>query len=513
MSQPVRSRVRQSLLLIALLGACVDVDQAPAPQPLSPVFVLGIDGLEWSVLRPLMQQGKCPNLRALMERGSFGKLGTFIPTSSPIIWTTIATGKLQEEHGIRGMQDELGRVYTSSDRAGRALWNITDTYGLTTNVFGWWVTWPVEPVKGLMISATSAASVLDKSWKPALMEGLDDQVHPPELTDRVMELAARVGSMEAVHRLRPRIFGDLPTELLTDVELGLIESSLWSVQSDETYFRLALDLIPDHPAELNMLYLGGTDVVGHRFWRHYEPDAFDWQGSSAELDAALGDVIENYYEWVDDMLGQLMPLLSDTNVIVCSDHGMHAISIHKPNPRHLSGDHQDGAPGVLIAAGPDVRAQGGIERWLSTGKLATVGLVTDVAPTVLGLLGIPPGQDMVGRVLGSLLTPEAREAVKALGLVESHDEGFREPSIVEMPPEKQAAFNRRMQQLGYLAGAAAMLDTRPVNPDTFEPDQTMGPGGQVAEPDRSPVDGSNGRDSGEVDSNGDASGKTDSDDR
>jgi len=484
------------MLLLALLCACSEAEAPAESQPLSPVFVLGIDGLEWSVLRPLMEQGKCSNLRALMERGSYGKLGTFIPTLSPVIWTTIATGKLKEEHGIHAMTDPEGRVYTSSRRQGRALWNIADAFGLTSNVFGWWVTWPVEAVRGVMVSATSASSMLNKTWKPALLPGLGDQVHPPDLTGRVMEVAARAGSIEAVHELkRSRVFGDLPAELLTDVERKLIEESLWSIQSDETYFRLALDLLPDHPADLGMLYIGGTDVVGHRFWRHYEPDAYDWEGSSAELDLALAGVIENYYEWVDAMLGELLPLLEDTNVIVCSDHGMHAISTNGPNSRHITGDHQDGSPGVLIAAGPDVRLQGGVERWLSTGALATVGLVTDVAPTVLGLLGIPPGRDMVGRVITSILTEEARSSVQALGLVESHDEGFRDPTVVEMPAEKQADFTERMRQLGYLTGGETIEPTRPVNPETYEPDQSMGPGGAAGEPGASASGGTGGSDS------------------
>lgn len=490
MSQPVFMRVCPALLLLFLAPACGESESQSVAEPLSPVFVLGIDGLEWSVLRPLIEEGRCPNLRALMERGSYGKLGTFIPTHSPVIWTTVATGKPKEEHGIEGFVDRQGRVYTSSRRRGAALWNIADAYGLTSNVFGWWVTWPVEDVRGVMVSATSASSMIDKNWKPALMPGLDDQVQPPELTERVMELAARVGAVDAVHELAAaRIFGELPGELLTDVERDLISQSLWSIQSDETFFRLTVDLLPDHRADLGMLYLGGTDVVGHRFWRHYEPEAYAWTGASAALDEALADVIPRYYEWVDSMLGELLPLLDDTNVIICSDHGMHAISTQKDNDRHTTGDHQDGAPGVLIAAGPDVRIQGGVERWLSSGALATAGAVDQVAPTVLALLGIPPGRDMRGRVMSTLLTEEARSAVKALGRVDSHDTGFREPAMIEMPPENKDDYVKRLSELGYFDGGLTTTDaTRPVNPDTFVPDRTMGPGGALGEPDGAPGD-------------------------
>jgi hypothetical protein len=62
--------------------------------------MVGMDGLEWSVLRPLLQAGKCPNLASLMKRGSFGRLGTLSLTLSPVVWTTIATGKTPDRHRI-----------------------------------------------------------------------------------------------------------------------------------------------------------------------------------------------------------------------------------------------------------------------------------------------------------------------------------------------------------------------------------------------------------------------------
>ena len=54
-------------------------------------LVVGVDGLEWSVLRPLLEQGRCPELAALMERGSFGRLLTLDRTLSPVVWTSIVS--------------------------------------------------------------------------------------------------------------------------------------------------------------------------------------------------------------------------------------------------------------------------------------------------------------------------------------------------------------------------------------------------------------------------------------
>lgn len=481
MSIVTRIRSLGLLVVLGLLGPGALPGCGPAgppeAKPLARVLLVGVDGLEWSVLHPLLADGRCPNLAALMKRGSYGTLGTFIPTWSPVIWTSIATGKTLRQHGIGNFVDEQGREYTSSRREGRALWNIAHEYGLTTNVLGWWITWPVEPIRGLMVSATSASAMADQNWKPALMDGLENQVHPPELEARVLGLARVAGSQEATMAVsRERVFGPLPKDLMSDVERDLVSQTLWSIQSDETYFRLAMDLLPDHPADLNLIYFGGPDVAGHRFWRHLHPDRFQWAGSSPEVDAALADAIPNYYEWVDDMLGQLMSVVGDdVTVIVVSDHGMHEVGTVKPNPRGTSGDHQDGAPGVIVAAGPGIAVQGGVDRYLASGFLAPLGSVMDVTPTVLGLLGIPPSRDMAGRPNRLLLDGPTRDAVEALGQVESHDDGFRDPVLLEVPAEKEAEFVQRMAALGYLDGVdAAPKDSVPVNPATFQPQTGSG---------------------------------------
>ena len=70
--------------------------------PVERVILLGIDGLEWEVLSPLVASGRVPNLARFLERGASGEIYTTLPTYSPILWATIATGKTRNEHGIRG---------------------------------------------------------------------------------------------------------------------------------------------------------------------------------------------------------------------------------------------------------------------------------------------------------------------------------------------------------------------------------------------------------------------------
>ena len=469
-----------ALVALALLvgpTSCGGAGDPPAPRAASRVLVVGMDGLEWSVLRPLLQAGKCPNLADLMRRGSFGRLSTLTLTLSPVVWTTVATGKLPKEHGIMKFLDDSDQVYTSSQRRVRALWNIADQHGLSTNMFGWFITWPAEQVKGLVVSGSSSSALSDANWKPALVPSIPGQVWPPEREAEVMALAEQVGSKEHILGLaRDEVYGELAEGLLNDVQQEVRQQTLWSIAADATYFELARHFISQAPADLNLVYFGGTDVVSHRYWRQYQPAGYQWSEDTPEADAALARVIPAYYEWVDSMLGELVAAAGpDTTVIVLSDLGFQAVAQDQPDPLHMTGHHLDAPPGVLVAAGPGIVAQGEYERFVQTGALATLGSVLDVAPTVLALLGLPAARDMQGRAYRALLAEgPAREAAR-LPLVDSHDHGFRPAAQVVVSAQMDEDIRKKYGELGYMGLQVDPSEEVQVAPATTAPVEDAAP--------------------------------------
>lgn len=117
-------------------------------KPQTRVMVLGIDGGTWDVIVPLLKQGELPNLRALMENGQYGILYSDAgSTYSPVVWTSIFTGKLPKNHGITEWE-----FSDSRNRFSKTLWNIVNEYGqksITVNIPG---TFPPEEVLGIQIS-------------------------------------------------------------------------------------------------------------------------------------------------------------------------------------------------------------------------------------------------------------------------------------------------------------------------------------------------------------------------
>lgn len=82
----MRSLVVALLVLVSALGADARaVKDEVAASKRAPMFLFALDGLEWSIMAPLVEQGKLPVIEGLMKRGFYGYLGTLQPTYSPVI--------------------------------------------------------------------------------------------------------------------------------------------------------------------------------------------------------------------------------------------------------------------------------------------------------------------------------------------------------------------------------------------------------------------------------------------
>src|SRR5207249_5014379 len=66
----------------------------------SRVVLVGIDGADWDVIDGLVARGRVPNLARLKREGAWARLRSSVPMLSPLLWTTVATGKTPDRHGI-----------------------------------------------------------------------------------------------------------------------------------------------------------------------------------------------------------------------------------------------------------------------------------------------------------------------------------------------------------------------------------------------------------------------------
>jgi predicted AlkP superfamily phosphohydrolase/phosphomutase len=370
-----------ALALVAGVAGC-DWWQAKIPPPSGDrVVLIGIDAATWTVIRPLMDKGGLPNLKGLVDRGWSGVLMSMDPAISPIVWTSIASGRQPSDHGILGFlaktADGRDVPVTSNLRRVETLWTIATRSGRSVNVVGWYVTWPTERINGIMV----ADRVGPQREDGHLVGGTDSftaehpGVYPASFNDTAMSLIVHAD------------------DFLSPTERAFHERyPVYPV--DATRTAIAEEVLQKHPADLTMIYLWGVDPMQHYFWKYHDPSS--WIGPPMqEGEAALnGDLVADYYRDTDVFIGRILSHLRPTDtVMVVSDHGAGPITHYDPK-KGISGDHR--IEGIIIAAGPPIRH----------GTAAEPPSYIDVAPTVLDLLGLPAGRDMPGHVITDMLTSE-----------------------------------------------------------------------------------------------------------
>jgi hypothetical protein len=104
------------------------------------LLLIGMDGATWRVAGPMMERGALPNLTAAAASGASGVLMSTSPMFSPRIFTTIASGKVADKHGVQGPSDT-----TTDSVLVKRIWDILwEQKGWDYGLVEWYVTGPPE---------------------------------------------------------------------------------------------------------------------------------------------------------------------------------------------------------------------------------------------------------------------------------------------------------------------------------------------------------------------------------
>ena len=439
MSRKARALIPILLVLIlVVVWAVTRLGGSGEPEQvaITPIVILGIDALDWRYLGPMVGEGKLPNLAGLIEDGASGPLRSLEPRQeSPVIWTTIATGKLPEKHGIMGYftKDAAGvRGYstTSNARKAKALWNIFSAAGQTVSVFSWLVTWPAEEVRGMLTTSNSLF----------LKDGLADSywtgmVYPPELKASLENVMQQT---EVTKEMLLRFINVTDESSLAKLPDHRISGLTSALRGDIVTSTLAKDLVPAYDPAVTLIYLRGLDETSHLVWHYSVADRLVLNLPQDHVDA-FEDVIEKYYMFADEMCGELLALFpSDTRVVVCSDHGFAGYADEEKGIPGI-GISQHGPYGVVILSGPGIRHT----------EIEGAG-VEDIAPTVLYMAGYPVGADMDGRVLQEAFLEEYAQ-VHSIEQIDTYETG-EATGIVEadLPSPIENELKEKLRTLGYI---------------------------------------------------------------
>jgi len=365
------------------------------------VVLVGLDGLDWVLLNRLIAEGRCPAFARMKRKGAWADLVSHKPILSPLIWTSMATGRRPEDHGILDFvvkDPKTGKdiPITNQFRKVHAFWNILSYIDMPVNVVNWWATYPAEPIDGIMVSERMFYQLF------GIRPPLDDpaNVYPPEVLKEILPLLVSANDIgyDEVHRYAAisRAEYDRHIEEATRAEnpyQDRINHLRKILAVTHGVFNIGRWMLKNHPANVLALYVEGTDTIGHRF-AHYLPPKLSWV-RQADYDR-YHDTMARYYELVDRELGRLMKdAPPDTTWIVTADHGFFTGATR---PHVLPDDFAIGAAqwhrmvGVFMAMGPHVRR----------GKIPHADIY-DLCRTVLWLEGAPISKQLKGHALVDMM--------------------------------------------------------------------------------------------------------------
>ena len=259
------------------------------------VLVVGWDGVSWPLTQKLVAQGKMPTLDRLIRAGTAGPLRSTIPDISPTAWASFMTGKNPGKHGVYGFTIKpYGSYYLEPFSAhghlqGKTIWRLLSQQGRRVAAMNVPMTYPPEPVNGIMLSGLGTPS-LESNY-----------TYPRELAE---ELNRRVG---------PPILDLEWTEYEQRGYLSVLEDDRKMLERHAEY---ALYCLKRERWDLFMVVFVNTDRLQHCLWHLLDPPT----PLSSDQEEVRARVLDRYTH-LDSVLAELLAAAPDASVFIMSDHG------------------------------------------------------------------------------------------------------------------------------------------------------------------------------------------------
>lgn len=374
-------------------------DIARLAKPEKPVIFIGLDGGDWQLLDDDIARGLMPNLARLVHEGASGTLTTEHPPLSAILWTTMMTGVSPIEHQVldfthfnrtTGKKEPI----TSTERKAPAIWNMETMAGKSVAVFGLWATYPAEPVHGLLASDRLFTFLYSEAAPPP------NAVYPPSRepwarTD--IAAAEKAVNFEVMKQYLPWLTSEEYESLARETDpYAKPTSALRRILVEtEIYRRLSLDLLLGSIPDLTIIYIQGTDVVGHVFAPYAPPKQREISNEDYEK---YHQVPEQYFQTVDRFLGELTRIAdaAHATIVISSDHGFHWKEdrpVNVSSVANATAAKWHRVEGIYLLRGAGIRPTNG-----HSGR----GTIRQVCATLLAATGMPSSEHVAGPPLPPL---------------------------------------------------------------------------------------------------------------
>ena len=135
-------------------------------------IVIGLDGLEPTIVESMLERGELPNLARIRQSGCYSRLRTTYPAQTPVAWSSFATGTNPGGHGIFDFisrdpatylpdaalsrferpKSAFAQPQVVNQRKGLPLWHTLSHAGVPSVVLRCPCTFPPDELNGRMIA-------------------------------------------------------------------------------------------------------------------------------------------------------------------------------------------------------------------------------------------------------------------------------------------------------------------------------------------------------------------------
>jgi hypothetical protein len=292
----------------------------------SRLLILAFPGLSWNVAEDLIDRGEMPHLAELRRSGSWGSLHSVKGMSTPAVWTSIATGKTSDAHGVSAFNA------TADELTARRLWEILEERGWSVGLFGWPVTWPPRPVEGFVVPAVSDMG--SDTYPKDLSFIRELAMREKTGQDRAWGIYCRFTFLSIRYGASLSTLMEAAGELVADPWRGRELDAAQLFERRKLRAKLSCDYFAElrrqRPVDFAAFHTNIVHVAQAYFWKYHEPGAFE--GISSRDVERYGDSVHDAYRIVDEFIGRILAETDENDlVVVVSDHGAEALA--EPYPR------------------------------------------------------------------------------------------------------------------------------------------------------------------------------------
>lgn len=183
----------------------------------SKVIVLGLDGLEPTILERMLAAGRMPNLARLTGGNGVQRLATTCPAQTPVAWSTFATGTNPGGHGIFDFVHRDPATYQPSFalntyerknaflppravnlRRGETVWEVLTRAGIESVILRCPCTYPPKELKGRLLAGMGVPDIVGSMATPSFYLSGSDGPRARGESETIVPLVGSPGS--SAHR-------------------------------------------------------------------------------------------------------------------------------------------------------------------------------------------------------------------------------------------------------------------------------------------------------------------------